>query len=175
MFWGSGDSSLSIRIFFFKFFFWLSPSHLLNIYLFIFILWPHCVASGILVPWPGIELESPALEAWSLNHWTTREAPNIRIVRGYNLVRNSRRTVTLQLESRQHSPQGHSILSDGLCPGAGGRASDRVRPVQHGACHSEEQTAEGLVKRWPKSRIENLLFPYICTLILEGDTELTVG
>ena len=26
-----------------------------------------------LVPWPGIEPWTPALGAWSLNHWTTRE------------------------------------------------------------------------------------------------------
>ena len=28
-----------------------------------------------LVPWPGIEPRSPALGAWSLSHWTTREVP----------------------------------------------------------------------------------------------------
>ena len=33
------------------------------------------MACGILVPWPGIEPVPPALEAWSLNHWTTREVP----------------------------------------------------------------------------------------------------
>ena len=27
------------------------------------------------VPWPGIEPGSPALGAWTLNHWTTREVP----------------------------------------------------------------------------------------------------
>ena len=26
-----------------------------------------------LVPWPGIEPRPPALEVWSLSHWTTRE------------------------------------------------------------------------------------------------------
>ena len=31
--------------------------------------------SRILVPWPGIEPMPPALGAWSLNHWTTREVP----------------------------------------------------------------------------------------------------
>ena len=35
------------------------------------------MAYGILVPQPGIELASPALEAWSLNHWTTREVLQI--------------------------------------------------------------------------------------------------
>ena len=31
-----------------------------------------CFATcGILVPWPGIEPTSPALEVWSLTHWTT--------------------------------------------------------------------------------------------------------
>ena len=37
------------------------------------IFWLHRVACGILVPWPGIKPVSPALEAWSLNHWTARE------------------------------------------------------------------------------------------------------
>ena len=30
-------------------------------------------ASGILVPQPWIKPEIPAVEAWSLNHWTARE------------------------------------------------------------------------------------------------------
>ena len=38
-------------------------------------LWPHLEACGILAPQPGIELKSPALEAWSLNHWIDREIP----------------------------------------------------------------------------------------------------
>ena len=29
-----------------------------------------------LVPWPGIKPKSPALEAWSLSHWSTREVPS---------------------------------------------------------------------------------------------------
>ena len=36
---------------------------------------------GILVPRPGIEPTPPALEVWSLNHWTTREVPNVFILR----------------------------------------------------------------------------------------------
>ena len=31
------------------------------------------MACGILVPQPGIESMPPAVEAQSLNHWTTRE------------------------------------------------------------------------------------------------------
>ena len=34
------------------------------------------MACGILVPKPGIELVPPAVEVWSLNHWTTRESPS---------------------------------------------------------------------------------------------------
>ncbi|XP_057389546.1 zinc finger protein 320-like isoform X2 [Balaenoptera acutorostrata] len=34
-------------------------------------------ACGILVPRPGIEAAPPAVEAWSLNHWTTREVPSL--------------------------------------------------------------------------------------------------
>ena len=35
------------------------------------------MARGILAPWPGIELMTPAMEAWSLNYWTAREVPNV--------------------------------------------------------------------------------------------------
>ena len=34
---------------------------------------------GTLVPRPGIESVPPAVEAWSLNHWTTREVPRMVI------------------------------------------------------------------------------------------------
>ena len=40
-----------------------------------FFFWPCRTACGILVPQPGIEPASPALEAQSLDHWTTREVP----------------------------------------------------------------------------------------------------
>ena len=33
------------------------------------------MACGILVPQPGIKPASPAVEAWSLKNWTTREVP----------------------------------------------------------------------------------------------------
>ena len=34
------------------------------------------VAYRISVSQPGIELTSPALEVWILNHWATREVPH---------------------------------------------------------------------------------------------------
>lgn len=33
------------------------------------------LARGILFPWPGIELTTPALKAQNLNHWTTGDVP----------------------------------------------------------------------------------------------------
>ena len=39
-----------------------------------------CTARGILVPRPGFEPACPAVEAWSLNHWTAREVPKIHIL-----------------------------------------------------------------------------------------------
>ena len=44
-------------------------------FLFLFFFLPHCTACRILVPRPGIEPVPSAVEAWSLNHWTTREVP----------------------------------------------------------------------------------------------------
>ena len=43
------------------------------------------VACGILVPQPGIEPTPHAVEVWSLNHWTTREAPDISVYNGWEL------------------------------------------------------------------------------------------
>ena len=51
-------------------------------YLFIWLIQVLVAALGIfdlcrgvkdLVPWPGIKSGPPALEAWSLSHWTTRK------------------------------------------------------------------------------------------------------
>ena len=39
--------------------------------------WPCPEARGIFVPQPGMEPVSPAVEARSLNHWTTREVPSL--------------------------------------------------------------------------------------------------
>ena len=35
------------------------------------------MACRILIPQPGVDLVPPAVEAWSLNHWTSREVPKI--------------------------------------------------------------------------------------------------
>ena len=45
---------------------------------FLFI-WLYHTACGIQGPWPGMESEFRAVEAWSLTHWVTREVPNARI------------------------------------------------------------------------------------------------
>ena len=37
------------------------------------------MACGILVPQLGIEPMPPALEAWSLNHWTAMEVPRVPV------------------------------------------------------------------------------------------------
>ena len=42
---------------------------------------PHCLACGVLVPWSGMEPPPPAMEAQSLNHWTTKEVPWTRFQR----------------------------------------------------------------------------------------------
>ena len=44
------------------------------------------MAGGILVPHPGIRSVSPALEAQSLNHWTSREFPKCNY---FNMHENS--------------------------------------------------------------------------------------
>ena len=46
--------------------------------------WTCHVACGILVSRPGIEPTFPALEGWSLNHWTTREVPKLFCLCGFH-------------------------------------------------------------------------------------------
>ena len=55
---GKGDGSHLVKQIIFSF----SPCH------------PAC---GILVPLPGIKPAHPALEVWSLNHWTFGEVPQV--------------------------------------------------------------------------------------------------
>ena len=50
-------------------------------FLFCFVFWLHCAACGILVPQLRIKPAPPALEAQSLNHWTTREVPITSILK----------------------------------------------------------------------------------------------
>ena len=39
-----------------------------------------CRPCGFLVPWTGIEPMPPALEVWSINHWTAKEVPPSHII-----------------------------------------------------------------------------------------------
>ena len=56
-------------------FFWYFGCCNILIVLFVCLFLPHWEARGILVHWTGIEPMLLVLEAWSLNHWTTREVP----------------------------------------------------------------------------------------------------
>ena len=78
-----GSLCFQSALFFFLRFFWCGPflKSLLNLlqYCFCFMLWffGH-KACGILAPRPGIKpVPPPAVEAQSLNHWATREVPQI--------------------------------------------------------------------------------------------------
>ena len=44
-------------------------------FILILFIWPHCVTCRILVPWLGIELMPPGMEAQNHNPWTAREVP----------------------------------------------------------------------------------------------------
>ena len=45
-------------------------------YYYYYYFWPCHIAWGILVPWPGVEPTPSAVEAWSLNHWNSKEVPH---------------------------------------------------------------------------------------------------
>ena len=64
------------------FFLNFSPCGFLFIYF-----WPHRRAwCGILVFWPGMEPATPALQVWSLNHWTAREVPHSKLFKKKALI-----------------------------------------------------------------------------------------
>ena len=59
-------------------YFWFSYKWNHIVYTFFFF-WPHSTAYAILGPCPGIKPVPSALEAQSLNYWTTREVPVIMV------------------------------------------------------------------------------------------------
>ena len=70
--------------------------HILNLFSFIF--WLCSAAWGILVPWPGIKPIAPAVEAWSLNHWTTREVPKgTSLESGLNILKTRCTLIQIKL------------------------------------------------------------------------------
>ena len=73
-----------------------------------------------LVPWPGIKPAAPALKAWSLNHWTTREVPYwYRLLPDHDLnfrgsfFPHSRRKALLL-----HQSKPLHVAAPLMCPGA---------------------------------------------------------
>ena len=52
----------------------LNKFYFMSFLFFFFFFWPHYRAAGIRVSQTGIEPKFPALEAWTLNHWTTRKS-----------------------------------------------------------------------------------------------------
>ena len=57
---------------------------------FVLTFWQCHAACGILVPHPGMEPPPPAVEAWSLSHWTPRQGAEPLLSRLY-MLRSSRR------------------------------------------------------------------------------------
>ena len=53
------------------------PVQIIRYILFFFSFWLLCAACEILLPRSGIQPVPPAVEAWSVNHWTAREVPKI--------------------------------------------------------------------------------------------------
>ena len=52
---------------------------------------------------PGIEPAPPALEAWSLNHWTTREVPQIIFLNPSD-PKNPRGLLHFAFKSHENNP-----------------------------------------------------------------------
>lgn len=50
-------------------------------YFLYFLLWPRHTAYRILLPRPGIDPVPPAVEVQSLNHWTSKEVPERRLLK----------------------------------------------------------------------------------------------
>ena len=59
------------------------------------------MACGVLVSSPGIEPVPPAMEVWSLNHWTTWEVTEVDILKG-----SDEPGTVSSLENGEKSPKG---------------------------------------------------------------------
>ena len=72
-----------------------------------------------LVPWPGMEPAPPALEAWSLSHWTIREVPGLCHLDAQVLCLNQISTPMVQIfkGNMQHWHQSERILSKSVLLG----------------------------------------------------------
>ena len=64
-----------VKFYPFKFGFWLCDLVKVHSCFCLLSFWLYQVACGIIVPQPGIKPTLPALEGWSLNHWTAKEFP----------------------------------------------------------------------------------------------------
>ena len=80
-----------------------------SFFFFKFIFGPHCTACGTLVLWPKSEPTPPAVEAWSPNHWTTREAPG-------SFQKSNFPPTVPRPAGRPRVPQACSVASLGHCP-----------------------------------------------------------
>ena len=78
---GPPGNSQALIYFYFYFFFEVWLIYIATVlFLYLFIYRPHCAACKNLVLQPGIEPMPPALGAWSLKHWTTREVPSQALI-----------------------------------------------------------------------------------------------
>ena len=86
-----------------------------NYFNFFFFFWSHCTVCGILVPQSGIEPLPPALEAWSLNHWTVRKVPILELYDMNFSSENTNYTVLVALSCPTLvplDPPGSSVHGD---------------------------------------------------------------
>ena len=51
-------------------------------------------ACGVLVPWSGVELMSPVMEAQTRNHWTAREIPRFVYFQKKKIYSNTEHTIS---------------------------------------------------------------------------------
>ena len=92
----------------------------------------HHEACGILVPHPGIKIVLPETEAWSLNHWTSKEVLPLCLKRKYRAIKETPtkkwklylRNNNGETPSRFQFQFSHSIVSDPLQP----HESQHARP-----------------------------------------------
>ena len=81
------------------------PNHSVPGFFFVFVFVLLCLtACGILVSQLGLEFIPPALEVWSLNHWTTREVPVCQAFNTMPLVAHPSWSQGIRLGPSPHPP-----------------------------------------------------------------------
>ena len=114
-----------------------------------------------LVPWPGIKPGPPTLRVWSLNHWTTREVPNLSCFKSLRFSDIWYCSITYH-NQRHHCFGKYVISSQTNAAGVGGAVIYNLKK-SYKICHNFRDVK--IWKMWALDDTKYRLSKGICRLV----------